>query len=301
MKPVISSQLTSISPFVRQVKVTQTENLSGEWVDYDHVLTYIEQGTAEFILDGVKYAVQAGDTLIMIPMVKHIIRSTSSTPLIQYIVHFDLYYTEQRAAWTTLGITNKAQEHVTEEEKALKMIYPISRMNVVQQQELKKKFLWMLRVFQDKNEFSQLRLKSLIIEMVALFLENQSYYRTSQSAKMTKSWDSIQQCIEFIQRNYTDPELKNEYIGHQIGFSSSYLSSLFKEQIGITVHKYLTYVRIEQAKKQLLEGSGSITEIAEKTGFSSIHHFSRIFKKEVSLTPSQFMISHKKQKMVDEL
>ncbi|NRF94149.1 cupin domain-containing protein [Paenibacillus frigoriresistens] len=68
-------------------------------MDYDHVYTYIEQGEAEFFLDGVKYQVKEGDILLMPPFMAHIIRSTSEVPLIQYIFHFDLYYDEERSSW----------------------------------------------------------------------------------------------------------------------------------------------------------------------------------------------------------
>ena len=88
-------------------------------MDYDHVYTYIEQGEAEFFLDGVKYYVTEGDVLLMHPHMAHIIRSTSTTvPLIQYIFHFDLYYDEKRALWTETGISNRSAENKSGEGNA---------------------------------------------------------------------------------------------------------------------------------------------------------------------------------------
>jgi len=79
-----------------------------------------------------------------------------------------------------------------------------------------------------------------------------------------------------------------------IRFSPSHLSSIFKEQLGITIHKYLAYVRIEQAKKQMLQGKDTLTQIAEHVGFSSIHAFSRAFKHLVGITASLFMAGYAK-------
>ncbi|WP_409340410.1 AraC family ligand binding domain-containing protein [Paenibacillus sp. MBLB4367] len=105
--------MNSLTPFVRVVKIHKSFSLAGEWMDYDHVFTYIEQGEAEFFLDGVKYQVKEGDILLMPPFMGHIIRSISEVPLIQYIVHFDLYYDEKltgRIAQQTMqdsGITSQ--------------------------------------------------------------------------------------------------------------------------------------------------------------------------------------------------
>lgn len=83
--------MNHISPFVRAARMTESFSLAGEWIDHDHVYTYIEQGEAEFFLSGVKYLVKEGDIVLMHPFMSHIIRSTSTQPLIQYIFHFDLF------------------------------------------------------------------------------------------------------------------------------------------------------------------------------------------------------------------
>ncbi|CAM4477920.1 hypothetical protein PAXY110619_19445 [Paenibacillus xylanexedens] len=44
--------MNNISPFVRAARVTESFSLAGEWIDHDHVYTYIEQGEAEFFLSG---------------------------------------------------------------------------------------------------------------------------------------------------------------------------------------------------------------------------------------------------------
>ncbi|WP_187273917.1 helix-turn-helix transcriptional regulator [Paenibacillus sp. N3.4] len=70
--------------------------------------------------------------------------------------------------------------------------------------------------------------------------------------------------------------------------STNHLSHLFKKQLGISIHKYVTHIRIEQSKRKIIEGKYSLTEIAEEVGFSSIHLFSRSFKASVGMTPSRF-------------
>jgi len=50
----------------------------------------------------------------------------------------------------------------------------------------------------------------------------------------------------------------------------------------------VTHTRIEIAKRKIIEGKYTLTEIAEAVGFSSIHLFSRSFKVTVGITPSKF-------------
>ncbi|WP_338552880.1 AraC family transcriptional regulator [Paenibacillus sp. KS-LC4] len=279
--------LKNISPFVRFVKTTKSAELSGEWLDYDHVFTFIEQGKADFILNGVRYQLKEGDAIVMPPLMTHFIRSTSSEPLIQYIFHFDLYQDEARGRWQSIGIASGEQLIVPQREQLLQGLHPVSAIGGSDRMELKKLFPIMRKRFIEGGATSELELKAIALQLLVLFLRNQSGQKR-QEGQQAKAWAPIQQCIDFIQQHYADPELDNDRISEQSGLSPGYLSSLFKEQTGVTLHKYLTYVRMEHAKKRIMAGKETLTEIATGSGLSSIHHFSRIFKREAGLTPSQF-------------
>lgn len=87
-------KLHYLSPFIRLVKISSSQQLLGEWIDFDHVFTYIEQGEAEIIIDGIRYHLRTGDLLLISPLMVHLIHATSKVPLIQHIVHFDLHSSE---------------------------------------------------------------------------------------------------------------------------------------------------------------------------------------------------------------
>lgn len=279
--------MNRLSPFVRVVKIHKSSSLAGEWMDYDHVFTYIEQGEAEFFLDGVKYEVKEGDILLMPPFMAHIIRSTSEVPLIQYIVHFDLYYDEQRSTWEDQVITEE-RKAITAQEMQFASTTPISHLHLPDQIELKKRFLIMQKEFLDKRSGYSLILKGICLELLVLFMKGQVGHH-EREGKMTKGWMFIENTITFINERYWDPELDNHTISEHVGISTNHLSFLFKDQLGITIHKYLTHIRIEQAKLRIIEGTLTLTAIAELVGFSSIYLFSRSFKATVGVMPSQFM------------
>ncbi|MBW7453256.1 AraC family transcriptional regulator [Paenibacillus sepulcri] len=285
--------MNTISPFVRKVKILKSSSLSGEWVDYDHVFTYIEQGEADFILNGVKYLVQEGDVLLMSPFMSHIIRTTSAAPVIQYIFHFDLYYDGERSAWTETGITMDKQRQIPEREMRLASLLPISHLRPADRIELKRSFLMMHKASLDERGNNALLMKAVCIELLFLFLKGQ-INSGSHEGKMTKGWVFIERTISFINGHYWDPQLDNASISKHAGISTNHLSFLFKEQLNITIHKYLMHVRIEQAKQRILEGGKTLTVIAREVGFSGIHLFSRAFKAMVGVTPSHFQASNSK-------
>ena len=63
--------------------------------------------------------------------------------------------------------------------------------------------------------------------------------------------------------------------------------ALFSEHVGIGPMEYYCSLKMSRAKKLLLEGA-SVSKIADMLGYSSIHNFSRAFKKAVGLSPTEY-------------
>ncbi|WP_333791811.1 response regulator transcription factor [Muricomes intestini] len=99
---------------------------------------------------------------------------------------------------------------------------------------------------------------------------------------------SICIAIEYIKGNYMENELSSQQIAEYAGFSPSWLSTKFKEEVGIGVSDYLNHVRVQKAKELLNQSDDMIYEVAEKTGFTSSQYFSRIFKQYTGQTPNEY-------------
>ena len=75
----------------------------------------------------------------------------------------------------------------------------------------------------------------------------------------------------------------------QIDFvSAPYLSKLFHDHAGTSPSRYLTDLRMQKAKKLLLDSQLSIKEIAARVGYPDPFHFSKSFKNAVGMSPAQF-------------
>lgn len=97
----------------------------------------------------------------------------------------------------------------------------------------------------------------------------------------------VQSAISYMENNLTQ-KLTLQDIAAQVGYSTSYLSSVFKKTMNISVMNYCILLKIEKAKKLIAEGNKNINEIAEILDFNSVQYFSTQFKKITKMTPSQF-------------
>ncbi len=94
----------------------------------------------------------------------------------------------------------------------------------------------------------------------------------------------------YIDCNYMKEHLSLQEVADNFEISSSYLGKLMKNELGKTFTEYLTDIRMEKAKRMLEEENIGIKihEVAQLVGYSSQHYFSRVFKKEVGVTPLEY-------------
>lgn len=79
-----------------------------------------------------------------------------------------------------------------------------------------------------------------------------------------------------------------DYLAEIVGFSHSHLLKLFKAYSGLTLNEYFTRAKISYASKLLSSTDLSINAVAEKVGYSSVSHFTKIFKHYVGDTPAKY-------------
>jgi len=100
---------------------------------------------------------------------------------------------------------------------------------------------------------------------------------------------TVQSALEIIHARY-NTNLTLDSVAKEVFVSNTYLSSLFKQELGINFLDYLHQYRIEHAKL-LLKRSFKIFNVAKMVGYQEERHFSMTFKKWTGLTPTQFQKS----------
>ena len=96
----------------------------------------------------------------------------------------------------------------------------------------------------------------------------------------------------YIQENYSDMDLSLQKVSDLFNVNKTYLSKLMKEQLGYSFVEYITMIRIEKAKELLTDDIlySNIYEISNKVGFRSQHYFSRVFKKSIGISPTEYRV-----------
>lgn len=97
----------------------------------------------------------------------------------------------------------------------------------------------------------------------------------------------VDNAAEYIQTHYME-DIDFSAIAGELGFSSAYLTKLFNKYIGDTPLKYLTDIRMEEARKLLANTSLPIREVGEKVGYPDQFHFSKTFRKATGKNPTAF-------------
>ncbi|WP_208585649.1 response regulator transcription factor [Gracilibacillus suaedae] len=110
----------------------------------------------------------------------------------------------------------------------------------------------------------------------------------------------ILNAIAIIERELSSP-LTAQYVSEQVNMSRSYFSTCFKEIIGETFNEYVRMARISKAKDYLLYTREKIAVISEKVGYTDMKYFSKIFRQETGLLPSEYRKLNKKGSNVSML
>jgi two-component system response regulator YesN len=100
--------------------------------------------------------------------------------------------------------------------------------------------------------------------------------------------DSVQLAIDYIHQNYNTPEITLSEVASTVGLSQSHLAHLLKERLGMSYSKYLSALRMRQAKKLLRTTSMTVSSIAETVGYPNPTNFYRIFNREADMTPKAY-------------
>jgi AraC family transcriptional regulator len=88
----------------------------------------------------------------------------------------------------------------------------------------------------------------------------------------------------------TDLDVK--MLAAESGYSRTHFLRTFRAVMGCSPHRWLTRLRMDQAKTMLRRDSESLIDIALACGFSTHAHFSNTFRQIVGVTPSEYRRSH---------
>ncbi|MEG6589137.1 response regulator transcription factor [Paenibacillus barengoltzii] len=124
-------------------------------------------------------------------------------------------------------------------------------------------------------------IEAAIWRAAAHYLELLMERSTDKNAKL------VHQVCQIIDNTYHEP-ITIQSLSSQVYLSPNYLRSIFRDKTGMTIHDYLTRIRLEKAKEMLADPSLKVQDIAQKIGYESTSYFISLFVKNQGVTPNEY-------------
>lgn len=121
-------------------------------------------------------------------------------------------------------------------------------------------------------------------KMTKFFLSNMSK-KSTYTVRQKKEF--LDFAIRYIEDNFKS-DITLELLARQCNYSPSYLSKMFKSELGINFYEYLTRCRLQHSIRLLATTDKKITMIALENGFSDVKALNKMFKKHFGTTPSEY-------------
>lgn len=104
----------------------------------------------------------------------------------------------------------------------------------------------------------------------------------------------VSKAKRYLDETYMNADISVQEVARICGVNPSYLSRVFKAEMGVNVVDYLTKIRMQTALDLLIHTDMMIYEIAEEVGYKSQHYFCTAFKKVLDIAPSEYRQSIRK-------
>lgn len=231
----------------------------------DYQILYIASGKAHFYFNGVEEIVPAGSMVIYRPKEEQRYYYYGADHTEVYWVHFT--GSNVKNILRKYGITD--QMHVIHTGTSLE--YKRIFLQIIQELKLEKP---------DFEELLTYHLRQLFI-LIHRCIENKPKNKT------TYLMEEMEQAVRYFHENYNKPISIEEYAESQ-HMSVSWFIRNFKEYTQATPAQYILSLRITNAQSLLESTSYNVTEIAEIIGYDNPLYFSRLFKKQIGVSPSEF-------------
>lgn len=150
-------------------------------------------------------------------------------------------------------------------------------------------FMGIYEVYWTKAEGYRYRTLGKTYELIAYLIQN---YRIGtldekEYEARNRKLENFNNIINYIEKNFAEP-LTTLTVANMAHLSEYYFCHQFKKSTGVSFVSYLNEIRIQKAAVLLNNTRLSITEIAVEVGFHDVNYFSRVFKRNMGISPQKY-------------
>ena len=252
------------------IKDQTKREFSYHYHDFHKVIIFLS-GKAAYHIEGKSYYLNPWDILL-------VNRHAIHKPEIDFSVPYERF-----VLWISDDI--KSTELLRCFQKAIDRSYNLIRLDSDTQEKLKQLLYELEAALKDEKFGSDLLGSALFTQFMVyvnrIFLEKQYIYDT----RSYSSDSQIEELLRYINHNLTE-DLSIETLARKYYLSKYHMMRKFKEETGYTIHNYIISKRLLLARTKISEGT-PILKAAQLSGFSDYTTFSRAYKKQFGIAPSQ--------------
>lgn len=230
----------------------------------DNLIIFCFAGSGEFSTSTCQGVIKEGDVLFLPKGTKHQYKSNNKTPWSIYWVHIEGHLFEQFMDFIGVNNTNLI-------------------LNISNQKAFINEFEQLLATRNKSYQLNSFILAANIIKkMFALFTMNSNV----KPAQLKQDFN-LSKVTGFMEENISQ-QINLQQIADAFKLSKFYFAKKFLQHTGVSPIRYFLELKIKHACKLLDESNISVKDVALKIGYDDPYYFSRLFKKIMGLSPTQY-------------
>ena len=240
------------------------------------------EGTQETTIENEQYIVNHNDILLIPPGFEHINKCISNETMTYFCAHFDIDEPSLRM-------------------KIMKNCDWLYNGSSPYHRRIKECLQQWIDIWSEPNmsfTIAKLRAQIVLFELLEILMDMQppgTDVKSNQTITTAKYAKEIAEAIKWnFKMKCTEKNEKADYTIHiqpiiaSLGISPNYGLEVFQKIYNMSPRKYLSSLKLQEAKILLQQPDISLNEIANRLGYKNLSHFSRQFKRWTGLNPSEF-------------
>ena len=234
-------------------------------------ILYVCSGRLPYLIGAERYRIQPGDVILIPPGVGHqpLRAEDPRTPYRRYVL------------WVSTEFLNGLGPLLGAEGFGAPSLLRTTQAN---QKIIARRFAAGIREAEEKKPGWQAALYGSTMTLLTML------YRTAADKQtqllQSEGPDLLERILSFVEENLSSP-VSLEDIACQFYVSQSTVSNLFRQEMGISFHRFLTQRRLIAAKERIAAGE-PLESVSAQVGFSDYSAFYRAFKREYGVSPRQY-------------
>jgi AraC-like DNA-binding protein len=230
------------------------ENIFSFWS-----LTYVTEGAARYVIDGVPRDLALGDVLCLPPGHLRAANTWPNRLMSCFAAEFSL--------------------HSTTGERDPRLPFPlVSHIGI--QDDVIRLFHELVYTWTDCRPLYPIRARALLLLILHRLME-----LIITDAPVSLGDPRIEKAVNYIERHYGE-KISVKQMAGMTGLNAVYFGALFRRETGMTLNRYLLKTRIKNGGNMLRSGNHTVEETARRCGYNDAWYFSRHFKEECGISPS---------------